>query len=258
MINNSLYKLKDFLEEKYHKYNTTLFINNDPISIPHKYHLKEDVEIAGFLAAMISWGNRKAIINSANKLMLLMGNSPFDFVMNCNEKQLEKLNNFVYRTFNGEDCKFFVKSLRNIYQNYEGLEKVFSSESYFKWDAKIAIIKFRKIFFSINYNAHSLKHISNPEKGSACKRINMFLRWMVRKDDKGVDLGLWHNIPVSKLICPLDIHSARISRKLNLLKRKSNDWQAALELTEKLKQFDPYDPVKYDFALFGLGVFEKY
>lgn len=255
-INN---QLKVFLEEKFKEYNNKNFITTDPISIPHRFTNKEDIEIAGFFAASIAWGGRKAIINSANKLMDIMGNSPFDFVMNANQKQIDNINIFVHRTFNSVDCKFFVFALRNIYNNYGGLENLFSfSKKNNYWDAFTAISNFGDKFFEIPHPERTVKHIANPLRGSAAKRINMYLRWMVRNDANGVDFGLWNKIPTSKLICPLDVHSGRISRKLGLLNRKSNDWKAAIELTNNLITFDAEDPVKYDFALFGLGVFEKF
>jgi len=254
-----LSQLKIFLNEKYQQYNNKKFIIDDPVSIPHKYKYKEDIEIAGFLTSSISWGGRKSIIQNANKLMSLMGNSPFDFIMNANINNLNLINSFVHRTFNSTDCKFFILSLKNIYTKYAGLEEIFSfTKQNEKWNARTSISHFANIFFEIPHPEHTVKHIANPDKGSAAKKINMFLRWMVRKDLNGVDLGIWENIPISELICPLDVHSATTSRKLGLLQRKTNDWKAAVELTENLKKLDSDDPVKYDFALFGLGVFEKF
>jgi uncharacterized protein (TIGR02757 family) len=246
--------LKYFLDKNVNKYNCIDFIESDPISIPHKYTIKEDIEIAGFLTSIISWGNRKAILKSANQLMDLMDNSPYDFIINHTEKELKPFNNFIYRTFNGEDCVFFIKSLQNIYLNYNGLETIFNEGYLANNSIKESIIHFRKIFLSPPHLHRTEKHLANIEKKSAAKRINMFLRWMVRQDNKEVDFGLWKHINMSDLIIPLDVHSGNTARTLNLLNRKSNDWNAAIELTNNLKIFDNNDPVKYDFALFGLGV----
>lgn len=253
-------ELFEFLEEKHHKYNRSSFIESDPVSIPHNFRKKEDIEIAGFLAATISWGQRKTIINNAGKLLRLMDDSPYDFILNLKTKDLEAFRNFRHRTFQGEDCIYFLKSLNNIYKNHGGLEKAFrplrppeNGEEVFH-----AIMNFRKIFFSLPHPSRSEKHISNPEKGASAKRLNMFLRWMVRKDKQGVDFGLWKIIKPSQLLCPLDVHSGNVARKLGLLKRSQNDWKSVNELTLSLKKFDAHDPVKYDFALFGLGVFEKF
>lgn len=249
-------EVKDLLEFKYKEYNSKSFIEHDPISIPHKFSQKEDIEIIGFLVSIIAWGNRKSIINSGNKLIEILGTSPYDFIMEFKEKDLEKIN-FIHRTFNSIDLKFFLKSLKNIYQNYKGLEYVFSkySNEDFMFNS---ILHFRDIFFSINHEKRSEKHISNPKKKSACKRINMFLRWMVRSSRKGVDFGLWKNIDPGQLSCPLDIHSGRVARSLSLIKRKQNDNLALMELDSMLRKFDHKDPVKYDFALFGLSKYEKF
>lgn len=250
-------EIKIFLDEKVELYNNQDFIETDPVQIPHNYSLKEDQEIAGFLAATIAWGNRKMIINNAKKMMALMGNSPYDFVMNHSDQDLEALSNFVHRTFNGEDFKCFISNLKHIYTNHNGLEQVFSNHIKDLSTAP-AISNFKKIFFEANNLPRTHKHISDPEKGSAAKRINMYLRWMVRKDPKGVDLGIWNSIPTAALSCPLDVHSGNVGRKLGLLTRKQNDGKALLELDTNLRLMDPNDPVKYDFALFGLGVFEKF
>jgi uncharacterized protein (TIGR02757 family) len=248
-------EVKDLLEFKYKEYNSKSFIEHDPISIPHKFSQKEDIEIIGFLVSIIAWGNRKSIINSGNKLIEILGNSPYDFIMEFKEKDLEKIN-FTHRTFNSIDLKFFLKSLKNIYQNYKGLENIFSkySNEDFVFNS---ILHFRDIFFSINHEKRSEKHISNPKKKSACKRINMFLRWMVRKD-KNVDFGIWKNIRPSVLSCPLDVHTANSARKLNLISRKQNDIETVIELDKSLRKMDKDDPVKYDFALFSLGAFENF
>ena len=250
-------ELKDFLDEKVHQYNTLDFIETDPVQIPHRYQFKEDIEIAGFLAATIAWGNRKMIINNANKMMDLMGNSPFDFIMNHTVSDLDKLDGFVHRTFNAEDFKYFMKSLKHIYQNHNGLEAVFTSNQT-EDSLQEAISKFKSIFFEVDPLERTKKHISDPLNNSAAKRINMYLRWMVRKDANGVDLGIWDNISPSKLSCPLDVHSGNVARKLGILTRKQNDAKALKELDTQLRSFDATDPVKYDFALFGLGVFEGF
>jgi uncharacterized protein (TIGR02757 family) len=250
-------EVKDFLEEKVSVYNNPGFIDTDPVFVPHQFNLKEDIEIAGFLAATLAWGSRKTIIRNTLRLMHLMGNAPYDFVMNHREHHLEKLDGFVHRTFNATDARFFVKALQHIYNQEGGLESIFTR--YADTTSIIpAIEKLHTIFFSLPHPSRSRKHVSNPAKGSSSKRINMFLRWMVRKDNKGVDFGLWRSIPPGILSCPLDVHSGAVARSLGLLKRKQNDIKALVELDNALRYMDPHDPVKYDFALFGLGVFEKY
>jgi uncharacterized protein (TIGR02757 family) len=248
-------ELKDFLEEKVVLYNNSDFIADDPIQIPHLYTLKEDIEIAGFLSASIAWGNRKMIIRNAHKMMEFMGNSPYDFVVNHKDYQLEKLETFVHRTFNGLDFVTFIKSLQNIYLNHNGLENIFSQNAE---NLQQGISDFKKIFFEIKHPARTQKHISDPLKGSAAKRINMYLRWMVRKDNAGVDFGIWNKIVPANLSCPLDVHSGNVARKLGILARKQNDAKALLELDTALRNMDKNDPVKYDFALFGLGAIEKF
>ncbi|MCG2611880.1 TIGR02757 family protein [Flavobacterium sp. SM15] len=255
MLNGS--ELKSFLDEKVELYNRPDFIESDPIQIPHSYSLKEDIEIAGFLASVIAWGNRKMIIRNAHKKMELMGNSPYDFVMSHKEKDLEPLHNFVHRTFNGLDFVGFIKSLQNIYTNHGGLEAVFAKHQEENSMQK-SISEFKKIFFEINHLTRTEKHLPDPLNGSAAKRINMYLRWMCRQDNKGVDFGIWKSIAPSKLSCPLDVHSGNVARKLELLTRKQNDAKALLELDANLRKLDPNDPVKYDFALFGLGIFEGF
>ncbi len=250
--------LKEFLEEKYDLYNRPQFIESDPIQIPHSFSLREDIEIAGFLAATIAWGQRKSIISNSKKLMERMGNNPFDFVMNANSIQLLNLNGFVHRTFNSDDCTYFIKSLRSIYSKHNGL-KHFFEESYTKnCDIRQVLADFRTLFFEISGNPHTGKHISDVSKGSSAKRLNMFLRWMVRSDKRGVDFGLWQHIPSSALYLPLDLHTGNVARKLGILQRKQNDWKAVDEVTSALRSLDISDPVKYDFALFGLGIFEKF
>ncbi len=254
-------ELKDFLDEKHDQYNRLNFIESDPISIPHQFTKKEDIEIAGFLAATIAWGQRVTIIKNANKLIKLMDSSPFDFVMNAKEKDFDCFANFKHRTFNGIDAVFFMKSLQNIYKKHNGLQNAFSfspTRSNKKLiDIKISISNFRQIFFSIPYPNRTSKHVSNPSENSSSKRLCMYLRWMVRKDNRKVDFGIWDVSP-SILMCPLDVHSGNVARKLGLLNRTQNDWKAVEELTNNLKILDAKDPVKYDFALFGLGVFENF
>lgn len=250
-------ELKEFLDSKYVQYNNFNFIESDPISIPHKFSLKEDIEIAGFLAATIAWGNRKSIIKNANKMMDLLGNSPYDFILNHSDSHLEPLDDFVHRTFNGLDFQTFIKALKHIYLNHGGLESVFSTTDT-NGSLQQNISEFKSIFFEIDHLSRTEKHVSDPLKGSAAKRINMFLRWMIRKDNAGVDFGIWENISPSLLSCPLDVHSGNVARKLGLLNRKQNDAKAVFELDIALRKLDKNDPVKYDFALFGLGVFEKF
>jgi uncharacterized protein (TIGR02757 family) len=248
---------KDFLDEKAEQYNNPHFIVSDPIQIPHLFMLKEDIEVAGFLAATIAWGNRTMIIRNAHQMMALMGNSPYDFVMSHTVNDLQKLESFVHRTFNGGDFASFIKGLRHIYVCHGGLEEAFSKDVAINGLQK-NIHEFRNQFFEIEHDKRTQKHISDPLNNSAAKRINMFLRWMVRNDNKGVDFGIWNSISPSQLSCPLDVHSGNVARKLGLLTRKQNDAKALGELDEQLRQMDKSDPVKYDFALFGLGVFEKF
>lgn len=250
-------ELKEFLDEKVILYNNPKFIESDPIQIPHLFSKKEDIEIAGFLAAIISWGNRTMIIRNASKMMELLDNSPHDFILNHQENDLKSLEGFVHRTFNYIDLQQFIKSLQHIYINHGGLENALSikdnSNTY-----QTAINNFKTSFFEVKHQQRTQKHISDPLKNSAAKRINMFLRWMVRNDEKGVDFGLWNTHNPANLSCPLDVHSGNVARKLKLLLRKQNDWKAVFELDLNLRKLDKKDPVKYDFALFGLGVFEKF
>jgi uncharacterized protein (TIGR02757 family) len=250
-------ELKTFLDAKVSQYNNPKFIESDPIQIPHLFSKKEDIEIAGFLTATIAWGNRKSIIKNANRLMNLLDNAPYDFIQNHQESDLEKLQPFVHRTFNGEDCIQFIKSLQHMYKNHYGLESVFSKHAE-KKSLQLAISKFKTTFFEVDHLKRTEKHVSDPLKNSAAKRINMFLRWMVRTDNTGVDFGIWKSISTAQLSCPLDVHSGNVARKLGLLKRKQNDGKALLELDTQLRKLDANDPVKYDFALFGLGVFEGF
>ncbi len=250
-------ELKSFLDDKVDIYNNPNFIETDPIQIPHLFTLKEDIEIAGFLVATIAWGNRKSIINNGHRIMEMMGNSPYDFVMNFSEDRAASLSNFVHRTFNNDDLIYFLKSLQNIYKNHVGLENVFSKNAEIH-SLQPAIHHFKKTFFELPHPSRTQKHISDPFKNSAAKRINMFLRWMVRNDNAGVDFGIWKSISPAILSCPLDVHCGNVARKLKLLKRKQNDGKALAELDIALRKLDPNDPVKYDFALFGLGVFERF
>jgi len=249
--------LKDFLDSKVVEYNHPRFIETDPIQVPHTFKIKEDIEIAGFLTASIAWGNRKSIIHNAYRMMQLLDRAPYDFIMNHKEDDLERLLPFVHRTFNGDDFIQFIKSLQHIYTNHGGLEHIFSVHAE-PYSLQRAIHEFKKTFFEINHLRRTQKHLSDPLKGSAAKRLNMFLRWMVRDDNSGVDFGLWKKLKPSQLSCPLDVHSGNVARKLGLLHRKQNDAKALEELDASLRRLDPNDPVKYDFALFGLGVFEKF
>jgi len=248
--------LKEFLNNKAEKYNQVSFIKDDPIRIPHLFTRQQDIEIAGFFAAVFAWGNRKTIINKSKELMQLMDMQPYDFCLNQDLGRLKRLLGFKHRTFNPTDLLYFVEFLQYHYKHNHSLETAFT-----KWGDGVEqmLIGFHHYFFSLEeVPARTKKHIATPEKGSNCKRLNMFLRWMVRIDDKGVDFGIWKNIKPSQLICPVDVHVARVAKRLGLLQRKQTDWNAAIELTEELRKLDADDPVKYDFALFGLGVMEKY
>jgi uncharacterized protein (TIGR02757 family) len=259
-LNNALMynsELKDFLEEKYLQYNSINFIESDPVSIPHLFSRKEDIEIAAFLSATIAWGQRPTIIRNAYRLLELMDHVPFDFLTNGSNPEIERFTGFVHRTFNGEDCRYFMIALSEIYRYHGGLEAVFVSGYEKHGTIKGAITWFRELFLSFYPEVRTQKHIANPDKGSTAKRLNMFLRWMVRHDKCGVDFGLWKKIPASALMMPIDVHSGNVARKLGLLSRKQNDWEAVEELTANLRLFNSADPVKYDFALFGVGVFEK-
>lgn len=248
-------EIYQLLEEKHDQFNRKSFIESDPISIPHLFTKKQDIEIAGFIAATIAWGQRKTIINNAHKFVELMEMSPYDFIVNHTEKDLVKFDDFKHRTFNNVDAKYFIKALQHIYKYKGGLEAILSNSPS---NMQLNISNFKTIFFELEHPNRTTKHVSDPLKNSAAKRINMFLRWMVRNDKRGVDFGVWENINPKNLMCPLDVHSGNVARKLGLLKRKQNDWRAVVELTDKLKEFDEKDPVKYDFSLFGLGVFEKF
>ena len=256
MNSNDLAEIKFILEDRLSKYNRSNFIDSDPICIPHRFSRKEDIEIAGFLTATISWGQRKSIIKNANRLMEFLYNTPFDFVLEADKSDWERVTRFVHRTFNGDDCLFFLHSLRNIYINKGGLERVFTTGYNFENSVFSSLKYFREIFLSIPHHQHVQKHVSDVTRNSSAKRLNMFLRWMVRKDENEVDFGLWKNIPSSALMLPLDVHTGDVARAYGLLERKQNDWKAVEEITSILRQFDDVDPIKYDFALFGIGVFE--
>lgn len=249
--------IKLLLNEKADQYNRSSFIEDDPISIPHLFSNKEDIEISGFLAATIAWGQRPVIIRNARLLMEWMDFAPFDFIINASAKDMEHFKKFKHRTFNGEDCIYFLKGLKEIYQTHGGMEVVFT-QAWLDSSREMggAISNFRSKFFDYLTPGRTSKHFANPSSGSSAKRINMFLRWMVRNDDKGVDFGLWEDISPSDLCCPLDVHTGNVSRGLGILQRNANDWKAVIELTTFLKSIDPEDPVRYDFALFGLGMYD--
>ncbi len=250
-------ELKEFLNDKVIQYNNPMFIESDPIQIPHQFSIKEDIEISAFLTATIAWGNRKSIIKNAKNMMELLGNSPYDFVLNHKPHHLDNMEHFVHRTFNTDDFKYFITALKHIYINHGGLENVFSKQATSN-STQAGIHYFKTIFFEIPHAQRTQKHISDPLNGSAAKRLNMFLRWMVRNDKTGVDFGIWKSLSPTQLSCPLDVHSGNVARKLGLLTRKQNDAKALAELDKNLRKMDKSDPVKYDFALFGLGVFEKF
>ena len=248
-MNNN--ELKEYLDFKVQQYNTPAFIQSDPIQLPHRFSKKEDIEIVAFLVSMIAWGKRAMIIKNGERLIDIMGNNPHEFVQHYSSNALP---NFVHRTFNALDLDFFFRSLQNIYKN-GGFEAAFRPHTE-EFGAKGRIINFRETFLSTSHEVRSEKHISNPAKNSAAKRLNMFLRWMVRNDKCGVDFGIWKNISPSELCIPLDVHTANVSRDLGILRRKQNDWKALEEIMTTLRKLDPKDPSKYDFALFGIGAFE--
>ena len=284
--------LKGFLDSKADQYNRPAFIENDPVVIPHQFRLKQDIEISGFFASILAWGQRKTIINKCKELIERMDGAPFDFILNHKEDDLKSLLGFKHRTINDTDLLYFVHFFRQHYEKFESLEEAFLPKNsntpfrseYFEQsltgrddmenaspvcfsgelirtpvNVEAMLNHFRTYFFSLpDSPARTIKHVSSPRQKSTCKRLNMFLRWMVRKDNNGVDFGLWTRISASQLICPCDLHVERVARRLNLITRKQVDWLTALELTERLREFDPSDPVKYDFALFGLGIEEKF
>lgn len=247
-------KLKALLEEKYDKFNTTSFLEQDPLGIPHRFNRKQDIEISGFFAAILAWGNRKSIITNCSKLMHLMEEAPYEFVTSHSPTDLKRFEKFVHRTFNSTDLLFMIEAFKTIYSNFNSLEPLFVPH---KSDntVKSGLENFHKYLFELPYAPlRSKKHIATPAKKSACKRLNMYLRWMVRSDSRGVDFGIWNSIKPAQLICPLDVHVLRTANELKLLNTSKSDWQTAELLTSKLRKFDPIDPVKYDFALFGMGL----
>ncbi|QDH79443.1 TIGR02757 family protein [Echinicola soli] len=252
--------LKAFLDEKVALYNQPGFISADPILIPHRYSKKQDIEIAGFFAAILAWGQRKTIIKKCTELLAMMDDAPHDFMLHHQERDLRPFVNFKHRTFNDIDTLWFITFLSRFYKAHESLEQAFIHEWVDDFDVMGKLLtNFHEVFFSDpEAPQRTRKHVATPKRNAACKRINMFLRWMVRKDDCGVDFGIWHKIKPSQLICPCDLHVDRVARKLGLIERKQTDWRTALELTGRLREFDAKDPVKYDFALFGLGVEEKF
>jgi uncharacterized protein (TIGR02757 family) len=250
-------ELKEFLDEKVAKYNRPDFIEHDPIRISHRFTSKEDIEISGFLAATIAWGNRTMILRNANRMMTYLDDSPYDFILHHSENDLERISTVIHRTFNAEDFIYFIKALKHIYKTHNGLEGIFNQYRT-KDSLQPAIHQFRSKFFELPHDSRTMKHISDPLKGSAAKKLNMYLRWMIRKDDRGVDFELWKSISPSIFSCPLDIYSGNVARKLGLLTRKLNDSKAVSELDANLREMDKEDPVKYDFALFRLGVFEGF
>jgi len=278
LANHIKLELRTFLDRKVAEYNRPSFIIDDPVSIPHQFTQKQDIEIAGFFTAIFSWGNRKTIIGKTQELMQLMDDAPYQFVRQHKDNDLRRLLGFKHRTFNATDLLYFVAFFQHHYAKYDSLEDAFllpwekrkgSAASNAggtndpagagTYDPASALSAFQHYFFSLDdAPPRTRKHIASPEKHSSCKRINMFLRWMVRKDDQGVDFGLWSRIPPSRLICPLDVHVARVAKRFGLLTRERSDWQAAIELTESLSLLDKEDPAKYDFALFGLGVMENF
>ncbi|MBO9199960.1 MULTISPECIES: TIGR02757 family protein [Niastella] len=252
--------LKDFLNRKTEEYNQPSFIKDDPVSIPHLFTQQADIEIAGFFAAVFAWGNRTIIIKKSRELMQSMDMAPHQFILHHTDNELKKLLSFKHRTFNTTDLLYFIEFLQFHYLKHPSLESAFTLGME-KTDDTIenGLTSFHHYFFSLEHvPARTRKHIATPEKNSTCKRLNMYLRWMVRSDNSGVDFGIWKNISPAQLICPIDLHVARVAKRFNLLPRKQIDWQAAIELTTHLRKLDPNDPVKYDFALFGLGVVEKF
>ncbi len=252
-------ELKAYLEQLVEQHNRLDFIKDDPIQIPHRFSKQQDIEITGFWVAILAWGQRKTIINKANELITLMDNAPYDFLLNHEEKDRKRFLSFKHRTFQAIDTLYFLEFLQQFYRRNDSLEAAFLTPKL--TDAKTiepALIHFQEQFFSLpNAPQRTQKHIATPSRNSTCKRLNMFLRWMVRKDEKGVDFGCWQNIKPSQLLMPLDVHVERVARRLMLIERQQRDWKTVLELTERLRQFDCDDPVKYDFALFGMGVLEK-
>ncbi len=260
LLTPELLNTKNLLENRYLKFNNPAFIPNDPICIPHRFTKKQDIEISGFFASILAWGQRKTIINKCSELLQRFDNQPYNFIKNHSESDLKNLLGFKHRTFNDTDLLYLVYFLQQHYQKYNSLETAFTGENPAAGQTqKERLTHFYNYVFSLPEAPHrTRKHISSPAKNSACKRINMYLRWMVRKDEQGVDFGIWQTMKPADLICPCDVHVDRVARKLNLIHRKQTDWQTAEELTSALRLFDPEDPVKYDFALFGLGIEERF
>jgi uncharacterized protein (TIGR02757 family) len=245
---------RELLERLYDKYDTPDFIADDPISIPHRFSTQEDIEISGFLVATIAWGNRKAIVKSGLRMVEYMDGAPYDFTMNATDAELNRVLSYVHRTFSGTDFRSFIVALRHIYRKYGTMGHFFEAEYLRSGDIRVAIARFRTEFFVADHAPRCEKHVSSIERGAACKRLNMFLRWMVRRDVRGVDFGLWEAIPMSALYLPLDVHSGNVARMLGLLTRRQNDWKAVEEATANLRTIDPTDPVRFDYALFGAGI----
>lgn len=261
MNRKTLPSLQNFLDRKVIEFNNPAFIKDDPVCIPHLFSKKQDIEIAGFFAAIFAWGIRKTIINKSILLMQLMDNAPYDFCINHSDNDLKKLIGFCHRTFNDTDLLYFISFFKFHYSKHTSLESAFFNEhtkNLYGNKIEVALNHFYGYFFSLDHLNRTKKHIASPYKNSSCKRLNMFLRWMVRNDKNGVDFGIWKKVKPSELICPLDVHVVRVAKNLGLLQRNNADWMAAIELTDALKSFDESDPVKYDFALFGLGILEKY
>lgn len=251
MQHDELLELLEFLHDKY---NRAEFIESDPISVPHLFTERHDMEVAGLLASTIAWGNRKAIVKSARRMMLYMDHAPADFVRNASPAELQHLQSYVHRTFNGQDFIDFILCMRHIIEGWGGIGEFFEQNYTQTHSIAEVLSRFRREFFTCNHNPHCEKHISSIDKGAACKRLNMYLRWFVRRDERGVDFGLWRKIPMSTLYLPLDVHTGNMGRALGLLKRKQSDWKATVEITDSLRTFDAADPVRYDFSLFGAGI----
>lgn len=257
-MNKAQQKLKNLLDEKAKLYNQSFFIESDPICVPHQFSKKQDIEIAGLFAAILAWGNRTTIINNSNKLMKWMDQAPHEFILNHQEKDLKPFLHFAHRTFNATDLLYFISFLQYHYKKFHSLEDAFvPSKNYNEENIDQALIHFHHYFFSLEHPERTKKHISTPQRKSACKRLNIYLRWMVRKDEQGVDFGIWKKIKMYQLICPLDVHVASVSHRLGLLENEKSNWQNALQLTRQLKQLNPDDPVVYDYALFGIGMNER-
>lgn len=251
-------ELKRFLDEKYLQYSNSRFMQDDPVQIPHLFDRQEDIEIAGFITATISWGKRANIIQSARSLFQRMDCAPAEFISQADEREFAAFHDFVYRTFQPVDVVYFLRALQHVYRRYGGIGAIFQDTYRQTGDLKFSLARFNRLFFEVAPPGRTRKHVADVTQNSAAKRLNMYLRWMVRQDPRGVDFGLWRQIPQSALYLPLDVHSGRVARSLGLLTRKQNDWKAVEEVTERLRKLDAKDPVKYDFALFGLGVYEQF